>query len=780
MIGERLPRREDARLLTGRGRFVADQHPPGCLHAAFVRSTEAHARIVAIDTTGATSADGVAVVLTGKDADLLDLRIEAPSVLPGYVNTGQPPLAVDKVRYVGEPVVMIVATDRYLAEDAAELVDITYEPLPAAVDAAAARGERPHPVHAEAPDNVLVYRRFEAGDVDAALGDAATVVRRTFNTNRHAAMPIETRGAVASWDPADELLTVHCTTQSPHLHRRGLSRTLGLAEAHIRVIVGDVGGGFGPKGALYPEDVATAVATRRLGRPVSWIEDRVEHLQATMHARDHQYEIAAAFGPDGELLGMEAELVCNVGAYSNSPFTAAIEPLMAGGLLTGPYRCANFCCDTYGVFTNTTPTGAYRGVSRPATTYAMERMLDAGAATLGIDPLDIRRRNLVTPFELPYRSPTRLVHENVDYPECLERVARSIDYPTLRAEQTRLRTEGRYLGIGFAVYNELTGLGRLTSAGPGTDFKTGHEGCTIRLDPSGSVTALPGVTSQGQGHETTIAQVVASELGVPVDTVRVRIGDTGEGAFGLGAFASRQGVIGGGAAAVAARAVREKILRIAAHLLEAEPDWLTITDGNVHTADAPARGVTVAEVAAVAHYETHRLPDGEEPGLEVTRFYDPFTGTFAPGAQVAVVEVDPATGGVDVRRYVCVEDTGTIVNPMIVEGQVHGAVAQGISGALFEHVIHDADGQLVTGTLMDYLVAGPEDMPTIEIDHLEHPADNLLGVRGVGEGGTLGPYAALANAVSDALSPFGIEVNELPITPSRLFTALASADPGQP
>jgi len=458
-----------------------------------------------------------------------------------------------------------------------------------------------------------------------------------------------------------------------------------------------------------------------------------------------------------------------------SSWTAGIEALMAGGLLPGPYKLAHYRCEVLAVATHTTPAGPYRGVARPATTFVMERVLDLGARQLGLDPVAIRRVNLVGPADLPYTSPTRLVHDSPTYPVCFEKAVAAIDYDAFRVEQVRLRALGRHLGVGFAVYNELTGLGQAASAGPRMPFRTGHEGCTVRMDPSGAVTVLAGVTSQGQGLETTMAQLVAAELGVPIERVRVVLGDTDATPFGLGAFASRQAVIGGGAAVRAARALRERVLAIAAHVLEAAAEDLDVADGQVVVRGAPGRALAIAEVARIAHLQTHRLPRDAEPGLDVTRFYDPIRGTFAAGAQAAIVEVEPETGVVTVRRYVCVEDTGRIINPLIVEGQVHGAIAQGIGGALAEHLIYDDTGQLLTGTFMEYAMPTATTIPPLETAHVEQPAENLLGVRGVGEGGTLGPAAALANAVADALAPFGVQPDALPLSPARVWAACARA-----
>ena len=773
-FGAPVLRREDARLLRGRGRYIANVRYDGQLAVAFVRSPVAHARIVSVDVSSARQAADVVDVATGADPDFAGLALVAESALPTHVNTPQPVLAAGKVRYQGEAVAAVVATTPAAAADAAELVEVVYEELPVHVDAVAAAADPADPVHDIAPDNLIVTRTFDAGDVDAALAGSHLVVERRYRTNRHGATPMEGRGAVATWDASGTKLTLHATSQVPYLHRSGLATVLGVPDSAVRMVVGDVGGGFGIKGALYPEDAAVSQLARRLGRPVGWVETRSEHMATALHARDHHYTVRAGFDADGTLEAVDAVLHANVGAYSSPPWTAGIEPLMAGGLLTGPYKLAHYRCEVLGVATNTTPTGPYRGVARPATVFVMERLLDDAARALGLDPIDIRRRNLVAPDDLPYTAPTRLVHDSRTYVDCLDQAVDLVGYEEFRANQ---RAEsGRLRGIGFACYNELTGLGQKASAGPRLPFRTGHESAEVRVDPSGTITAAMGVTSQGQGLETTMAQVVAAELGVGVERVAVEMGDTDRISFGMGAFASRQGVIGSGAATLAARTVRAKVLAIAAHLLEAEPEWLTIDDGFVHTEDAPAVGVTLAEVAHVAYFEPQRLPPGVEPGLEAMRFYDPMTGTFAAGAQAAVVEVDLDTGEVDVERIVCVEDTGRVINPTIVEGQVHGAIAQGVGGTLLEHFVYDGAGQLLTGSFMDYLAITADRMPAIELGHIADPAHNLNQIRGVGEGGTLGPYAAIANAVCDALAPLGVTIDELPLTPARIHAALTAAD----
>ena len=767
-MGTAVPRKEDARLVTGHGRYVSDLQLPRMRHVAFVRSPFAHATIRRIDTTAALTVPGVHAVHTGDLPAFATVGLRARSALSSYVDTEQPVLARDKVRFSGETVAAVVADDRYVAEDGAELVDVDYDPLPVTVTAWLPPAA---PLHEQAPDNVLLERTFDTGDVADALASADLVVERELVTNRHGGNPLECRAGVALWDAVEDRLTFWSGTQIPHLVRNMLAELLGLPEGNVRVVAPDVGGGFGVKSVLYPEDVALCVIARQQrGVPVKWVEDRAEHLLAATHARDHRYRLRAGFAADGELLALDADVTCNVGAYSVYPWTAGIEPLMAGGLLSGPYRLRHYRCTVRGVATNTAPSGPYRGVARPASVFAMENLLDGAARELNMSTLDIRRRNLIRRADIPYRMPSRLVDDSGWYADCLEKAVAEIDYDGFRVEQQRRRAAGEHpIGLGIACYNELTGLGRAAAAGPRMPFRTGHDACTVRVNPDGRVTVLSGVTSQGQGLETTVAQIVADTVGVGYADVDVRIGDTNESLWGFGAFSSRQAVIGGGAAHRSAVAVREKALRLAADLFEANVADLELTGGQVRVAGETTPLVSLAELARVAYLESNRLPEGTEPGLEATRFYDPIRGAFAAGAQAAVLEVDRATGEVRILKWVCVEDTGRVINPVIVTGQVAGAIAQGIGGALYEHLVYDEDGNLTTGTLMDYLMPTSAEVPDLVIEHLAEPADNPLGVRGVGEGGTLGPNAVVAGAVADAL---GITVTELPVTPARVWEAL--------
>jgi carbon-monoxide dehydrogenase large subunit len=763
-LGRSVRRKEDQRLVTGHGHYVTDVELPRMRHVAFLRSPYGHARITGVDAAAAREAGYR--VFTGEDFAHVALR--AQSALPSYVETDQPVLAYEKACFAGEPVAAVVAADRYRAEDGLELVEVDYEALPATV---CAWDEPTEPVHPEAPDNVLLQRTFDAGSVSDAFAEADLVVERELVTNRHAGNPMECRAGVALWDAAAGKLTFWNGTQVPHIVRNMVAELMGLPEGNVRVIAPDVGGGFGVKAVLYPEDVALCLMAREMpGIPLKWVEDRAEHLLAATHARDHRYLMKAGFSAEGRLLAVEADVTCNVGAYSVYPWTAGIEPLMAGGLLSGPYKLENYRCTVRGVATNTAPSGPYRGVARPASVFAMEAMFDHAATRLGIDPIEIRRRNVITPEDIPYKMPSRLVDDSGHYAECLDKALDALGYDVLRAEQERRRgTDEPPIGIGVALYNELTGLGRAASAGPRMPFRTGHDACTVRMNPDGRVTVISGVTSQGQGLETTMAQIVADAIGVPYEDVDVRIGDTDEALWGFGAFSSRQAVIGGGAAHNTALAVKDKVLDLAAGLIEAAVDDLRIENGEVYVVGEPKPQISVAEVARVAYLESNRLPEGIEPGLDATRFFDPIRGAFAAGAQVAAIEVDRVTGELRILKYVCVEDAGRAMHPQIVDGQIAGSIAQGLGGAMYEHLVYDEAGNLSTGTLLDYLMPTSAEIPDMVIGHVSHPAANPLGVRGVGEGGTLGPNAVLAGALHDAL---GIDIDTLPISPASVWKEL--------
>jgi carbon-monoxide dehydrogenase large subunit len=776
LVGARVTRREDGRLLTGQGSYVDDHCPARLLYAAFLRSPHAHARIVRIDASGALALPGVAAVLTGEDVARAARPVRATSRTPAVKVTSYPPLALGRVRYVGEAVVMVAAESRYVAEDAVERILVDYEPLRVVADMEAALEPASPVLHEEAGTNLLVSREFGRGDVDAALAGAALVVRERFRFHRHTPVCMENRGCLAEYATGSGMLTLRSSAQCPGLVRDVLTDLLDMPEHRIRVIAADVGGGFGAKASLYPEEIATCVMARRLGRPVKWIGDRREDLLATTHAWDEIVEAELGVDQDGAIVGLRAQVTVDVGAYSIYPWTAAIEPVQTISFLPGPYRVPSYRGRTRGVATCKAPLGPYRGVGRPPAVFVIEGLMDRAARRLGLDPTEIRLRNFVRDEEFPYKSPSGIVWDRSSFTGSLQRACEALDYAAVRAEQARARAAGRWLGVGVASYVELTGIGSAIPVSPGMPIATGTESATIRFDPAGKVTAAFGVASHGQGLETTLAQIVADEVGVPIDDIRVVHGDTEISPYGTGTYASRSLVLAGGAAILAGRAVREKMLAIAGHLLEADPADVVLIDGRCAIRGMPDRSVTVRDVARTAYAGVRRLPAGLEPGLEATRFYDPYYGTASNATHVAVVEVDRATCAVKTLRYLVVEDCGRMVNPLIVDGQVHGGVAQGLGAALLEEIVYDDSGQLLSGTLMDYVVPSACEVPLMEVHHLETPSPVTLGgFRGMGEGGTIGAPAAIANAIADALAPLGIEVAELPMTPDRIFRLVERA-----
>jgi carbon-monoxide dehydrogenase large subunit len=761
---------EDRRLLTGKGAYVDDHRPPGLLHAAFLRSPHAHARIVRLDVSRARALPGVAALVAGEDLARWAKPMRARSKMPEYRTTSFPPLARGKVRFAGEAVAVAVAESRYVAEDGVDRIVADYEPLPPVPDAEAALAPGAPLLHEEVGSNLFLAREFSRGEADAAVAAAHLVVRERFRFHRHTAVAMENRGCLALYDEGTGQLTLWTSTQCPGLVRDALADLLDLPENRIRVVATDVGGGFGAKSSLYPEELTVCALARWLGRPVKWIGDRREDLLATSQAWDEIIEAELAVSADGTILGLRAEVIADVGAYSIYPWTAAIEAVQTISFLPGPYRVPHYRGRARGVATSKAPAGPYRGVGRPVSTFVMEGLMDRAARRLGMDPAEIRLRNYIRTEDFPYRSPSGIVWDGVAITGAMERVREALDDAGTRAWQAQSRGDGRWIGVGFASYVELTGIGSAIPVAPGAQIATGTEAATIRVDPSGTVTAIFGVASHGQGLETSLAQVVADELGVRLEDVRVLHGDTALSPYGTGTYASRSAVLAGGAGILTARVIREKALRIAAHLLEADPGDLEVSEGRVRVRGSPGSGVSLKEIASAAYAGTRRLPRGVEPGLEATRFYDPYFGTASTATHAAVVEVDPETFQVRVLRYVVAEDCGRIINPLIVEGQVHGGVAQGIGAALLEEVVYDERGQLLTATLMDYLLPTATELPPIEVHHLETPSPTALGgFRGMGEGGTIGAPAAIANAVTDALAPLGIEVSELPITPERLF-----------
>jgi carbon-monoxide dehydrogenase large subunit len=768
---------EDPTLLRGEAHYLDDIRLPGMLSVAFLRSPHAHARIRGVDVSAVAGGPGIAMVLTGEEAARAAKPIPSMLNLPGFRVTDWPALATGKVRFVGEPVAAVAAADRYLAEDAAERIRVTYEALPPVADAEQALRPGAACLHENLTDNILFHLRHDNGQADPAFQEAEIVLAETFRHPRCAGAPLENRGVIASFDRSNGMLTVWASTQIPHLLRTGLAQILDFPEPRLRVIAPTVGGGFGTKMHLFPEDIVACLLTLRLGRPVKWVEDRREDLTASAHAREHINRAELAAKRDGTILGLKAQLYCDVGAYSVYPVTAALEPLTASGILCGPYRIRGCSYDTYAVATNKCPTGAYRGVGMALGTFVRERLIDMLAEKIAMDPAEVRRRNFVRPQDFPYTSASGLIFDQGSYAQALEALERAAGYAELRKQRGPLGG-GRYRGVGIGCYNEFTGMGCGTFRRRGMIQVPGYDAATIKVDPTGQVRAYCSAASQGQGHATTLAQILADELGVSLADTTVMPTDTDSCPYGSGTFASRTIVVNGGALILAARKLKEKVLRVAAHKLEAAVEDLLLDGGVISVRGTPSRRITVKEVAAAAHFPAAGapLPAEIEPGLEATHHYDPPPATFANGAHLAVVDVDIETGHVELVRYLVVEDCGRMVNPMVVEGQVHGAVAQGIGNALCEDLAYDAQAQPLATTFMDYLLPSATTIPPLEVSHIETlPPVTLGGFKGMAEGGTIGATAALANAVADALAPLGITVTDLPLSPERVATLVRDA-----
>src|SRR5881296_3028987 len=772
-FGAAVLRREDPRFLRGEGRFVDDVTLPGLLQAAFLRSPHAHARIVAIRTERAKKMPGVVAVFTHADLARwmkpLPLFGAPPPGLAAAVKfdirqAPQYALATQRVRHVGEIVAMVVADDRGRAEDAVEAIEVEWAPLPPAVDMLTA-GEAGAPlVHPDWGTNVAVGFSHAIGEAGRALAGADVVLEETFRIQRYVGMPLEGRGVVAAWDRRDGTMTTWNSTQVAHFVQQGLTGALGLPPHKIRVIAPDLGGGFGTKASGYAEDALVPIAATVLGRPVKWIEDRREHMSSAAHARHQTHAISLAAARDGTILGLRDRISVDLGAYN---VWGVVLPYNTVAHLIGPHRIKNMRVDVQAVVTNKTPNAPYRGAGRPETVFAMDRIVDCLARELGMDPAELRRRNYIRPeempydFGMPYRDGNPLVYDTGDFPLALEKALEAADYRQFRAEQPRLRARGVYRGIGVSGYVEGTAIGPF-------------EGVTVKLDLAGRVVVATGAISSGQGHETSFAQIAADALGVPLDWVTVVGGDTAAVPFGVGTFASRSAVTAGSSIHDAATQVKEKLVKAAANLLEAAPADVDIEDGQALVRGAPASAVPLARVVQ-ASIPTFAGPGIASPDFEASAYHHVPTVTYASAVHVAQVEVDVETGGVRLLRYVVAHDCGKVINPIIVEGQIHGGVAQGVGGALFEEMAYDEQAQLLTGSLMDYAVPKADDLPSIETVHLEFPSPrNPLGAKGLGEGGAISPPAAIANAIEDALAPFGGRVTETPMTPARILARLAA------
>jgi carbon-monoxide dehydrogenase large subunit len=776
LFGSAVKRREDPRLITGRGMYTDDVKLPGMAYLAILRSPYAHARITRIDTSRARQHPGVYAVFTGKDLHDKVGPIPCAWLIPDS-DLKVPPyraLATDTVRFTGDGVAAVVASSPYVAQDALGLIEVDYEPLSVVTTQEAALAEGAPQLHEDAPRNEAFHWKVAAGDIETAMREGDVVVRQRFVQQRLIPNAMETRGAVAQWAPGMDELTFWNTSQNPHIARFLLSVTNAIPENKIRVIARDVGGGFGSKIPFYPGDALTAFAARETGRPVKWIETRSENYQATIHGRDQVQDVEISARRDGTITGLRITAWANMGAYLSTA-APGVPTWLFGLIPTGCYDIKNYACDVYGVFTNTTPTDAYRGAGRPEAAFLMERMVDLLARELKMDPVEVRRKNFVPKEAFPYTNAGTLQYDSGDYHLTLDKALELVDYPTLRREQETLRKQGRYLGIGLSTYVEVCGLGPSKAAGI-MGFQGGlWEPATVRILATGKAFVFTGTNPHGQGEETTFAQLVGEELGIPIEDIEVVHGDTSQISMGWGTYGSRTTAVGGTAIVLAARKVREKAQKLAAHLLEASPEDMVFDQGRFHVKGSPARAKTIQEVALMANLAWN-MPEGMQPGLEESYFFDPTNFTFPFGAHVCVVEVDAETGEVQIGRYVAVDDCGAVINPMIVDGQVHGGVAQGIGQALYEGAIYDEGGQLITGSMMDYTVPNAMQIPTIETARTETPSpSNPMGLKGVGETGTIAATQAVVNAVVDALSPLGIRHLEMPMTPQRVWRAIQDA-----
>jgi aerobic carbon-monoxide dehydrogenase large subunit len=759
-VGRSIRRVEDPALLTGRGRFTADL--PAALRVRFVRSSVAAGRIEKI------TRPGNAMIVTA--ADLKTVKPITPALHKyGYVSIAQPVLASGFVRFVGEPIAAVVAPSEAEAEDIADDVSVSITQADAIVDARAALADGAPLVHAQAARNIVVEGKMQTAGFASARSAAHHHIDVEVRSRRQNATPIETRAGHAVFNPHSGRVTLTCATQMPHLMRTAIADLIGMPESELRVIAPDVGGGFGQKMSLVPEYVVLVWLARQLRSSVAWTEDRRENLVASFHSRDQYIGLHGAFDADAKLIALSADVVANVGAYSCYPTTCAVEPLMAMAELPGPYDVRDYACIARGVLTNTCPMAPYRGVSRPVITLALERLMDRAAAQFGLEPFEIRRRNLIEKF--PYTSATGLIFDEGTYRQTLDMVIEALDFPAFRERQRGARSQGRYLGIGLATFSERTGYGTPAFAARGMGVTPGWETVELTMDPSGYVELRIGASPHGQGLRTTLAQLVADELGIPPDLIKVVHGDTDRTPYGWGTFASRSLVIAGGASVLAARKMHAKLIKIAGRLLEVSADDIVLENAAARVVGTD-RAIPIEALARAAYHQVHLFKGEIDPALCETATYDP-PGTFSNACHAGIVEVDPETGRVTIEKFVVAEDAGRLVNPMIVDGQILGGVAQGIGNALLEEIVYDDTGNILTATLADFLPPTSREIPPIGLLHLETlNGATVTQAKGLGEGGAIGAPAAILNAVNDALAPFGVTIDEMPATPRRIRAAL--------
>jgi carbon-monoxide dehydrogenase large subunit len=771
-IGTRVARKEDPRLITGEGTFTDDVMLQGMAYLTLVRSPHAHARIRRIDTAAAKKEPGVVAVLTGKD-------LEATGMLPVFISVPKQstskhlPIAVDKVRYAGDAVAAVVAESRDAARRAADLIAVDYEPLPVVVDATKALAADAPIVNEELGTNLVFTYPVKGGDIDKAFKDAEITLKQRIVNQRLIPNAMEPRAATAKFDAGE--LTLWTTTQIPHFVQLIVALNLGLGQNRVRVIAPEVGGGFGSKLQVYAEELLVGYLAKTLGRPVKWTEERREGYLATVHGRDLVEDVEIAAKRDGTILGLRIRTVANLGAYLQA-FAPVSATILHAFIIPGPYRLPAFDVEVRGAYTNTTPVDAYRGAGRPEATFAMERIIDRLADEIGMDPAEVRRKNFIPPDAFPFNTISGITYDSGNYEPALDRALAMADYKGFEKRRAEAKARGNYRGIGISTYVEICGLApSKANSALGVGWG-GYESARIRVHATGAVEVFTGTSPHGQGHETSWAQIAADALGVSPNDIEVRHGDTTESpGMGLGTFGSRSLAVGGIAVHRAAEKVREKVVQIGAHLLEAEPADIVVEGGKVFVKGVPDKAKNFGDISMAA-YLANNLPDGMEPGLEATSYYDPPNFTFPFGTHIAEVEIDGETGAVTLERYSACDDCGRQINPMIVEGQLHGGITQGIGQALYEAAVYDNDGQLLSGSMMEYHVPTAEDVPAFNLDHTVTLTNtNPLGAKGIGEAGTIGSTPAVANAVMDALSPLGIKHIDMPLTPEKIWRAIRAA-----
>jgi carbon-monoxide dehydrogenase large subunit len=777
LLGSSIKRREDPRFITGKGHYTDDLKLAGMTYAAFVRSPHPNAKIRSIDTSRAKQHPGVVAVFTGKDMTGVN-SLPCGWLLPDLKVPPHMPLAVDAARYAGDPVAIVIAETQTAATDAADLVAVDWQVLPSVTGTEKAAAQGSPQIHEVAPQNVAFkWQIGDAAATDAAFKSAAVTVKKRIVNQRLVANAMEPRACVARYEDATGDWTLWVTSQNPHVHRLLMTAfVLGIPEHKVRVIAPDVGGGFGSKIFLYNEETVCTWATRQIKRPIRWTSSRQEAFQTDAHGRDHVTDAELAMSRDGKILALRVKTIANLGAYL-STFAPAVPTYLYGTLLNGVYEIGAIHCDVTGVFTNTTPVDAYRGAGRPEAAYLIERMVDAAAAALKMDPADLRKKNFIPKFDAGYQTKVALQYDSGNYGAAFDKLLQMFDYKKFRTEQSAERSKGRLLGVGFSTYIEACSIAPSKVVGSLGAQAGLWESAAVRVHPTGKVSVFTGSHSHGQGHETTMAQLAAHHLGIAIDDVDIIHGDTGSVPFGMGTYGSRSASVGGTAILMSINKIKEKGKKIAAHLLEAAPGDMEFANGQFFVKGSPQKAVPFGQVALVA-YVPHNYPEGLEPGLEETSFYDPANFCFPFGAHACVVEVDPDTGGIKILRYLAVDDVGNVINPMIVDGMVHGGVAQGIGQALCEGAVYDDDsGQLVTGTMMDYALPKADMLPLYETGRTETPTPvNPLGVKGAGETGTIAATPAVMNAVVDALSGLGIDhIEVMPLTPERVWKTIQAA-----